>query len=354
MSSADALRAHGGPDALGAPRYDFSTNSNACGSCPQAVQGLRQADATRYPDPSYRALRERVARFHHVAPERIVLAGSASEFIFRITAVAARRGICHVRVPRHAYGDYRHAGQAWGMSVTEQPATKDTAAESAPVLSWACDPSSPLGDAQVGLADWADGSVIGRTIGVLDRAYEPLRLEGASALRSGALDAVWQLFSPNKALGLTGVRAAYAVAPAQAAPDARELEALCPSWPLGAHGVALLQAWCDPAAQAWLAGTRQTLRAWKLAQQRLCADLGWTVLPSQTNFFCAAPNCVDHELSAGLTYLRQHGIKLRDARSFGLAGYFRLAVLGPEAQKALQRAWLRWLSANRMRSEDPR
>lgn len=354
MRSADTRRVHGGSDASGAPKYDFSTNSNACGPCPQALHYLRQADATRYPDASYQALRERVADFHRIAPERIVLAGSASEFIFRITALAAQRRIRHVHVPRHAYGDYRHAATAWGLAVSQAPAAESAVAESSPSLSWACDPSSPLGDAHFGLADWADRCAKGRAIGVMDRAYEPLRLEGESDLPLDALDAVWQLFSPNKALGLTGVRAAYAVAPVRSAADVQALESLCPSWPLGAHGVALLQAWCDPDAQAWLVGARDTLRGWKLAQQRLCTDLGWTVRPSHTNFFCAAPTCVDRDLRAALAYLRTHGIKLRDATSFGLAGHFRLAVLAPEGQDALRRAWHCWPAARQLPSEVPR
>ena len=90
---AQALPLHGGPDASGIPAHDFSTNSNACGPCPVALAAVRQADATRYPDPAYTALRAQLAAFHDVAPQRIVLAGSASEFIHRITALAVRCGV---------------------------------------------------------------------------------------------------------------------------------------------------------------------------------------------------------------------------------------------------------------------
>ena len=48
---------HGGPDAAGVPLFDFSTNSNACGPCPEALHTVQAADATRYPDPAYTALR---------------------------------------------------------------------------------------------------------------------------------------------------------------------------------------------------------------------------------------------------------------------------------------------------------
>jgi histidinol-phosphate aminotransferase len=57
-------RIHGGTDALGLPMFDFSTNSNACGPCPMTQEAVAQADASRYPDASYTALRGKLAMFH--------------------------------------------------------------------------------------------------------------------------------------------------------------------------------------------------------------------------------------------------------------------------------------------------
>ena len=91
LFSAASQRIHGGPDRHGVPLHDFSTNSNACGPCPDAAAAVRQADATQYPDASYSALREQLAAFHGVAVQRVVLAASASEFIFRITALVAQQ-----------------------------------------------------------------------------------------------------------------------------------------------------------------------------------------------------------------------------------------------------------------------
>ena len=310
-------RIHGGPDALGVPRFDFSTNSNACGPCPIAVSAVQQADATRYPDASYTALRAQLAQFHGVAAWRVVLAGSASEFIFRITAYVAQRVQGRVCLPPHSYGDYAQAAQAWGLAVTQQ-------AEDAQLV-WVCEPSSPLGGPHIGWPVWPMKAPL-----VLDRAYEPLRLSGQPSLTDDQLAQVWQLWTPNKALGLTGVRAAYAIAPLGAEETVAALERLCPSWPVGAHGVAMLQAWVQPDVQAWLASSLLTLRDWKARQIDLLQALSWHCLPSEANFFCArpAPGC-------DLTPLRAAGIKLRDATSFGLPGHVRLGVLPPDAQDAL-------------------
>lgn len=112
---------HGGPDARGAVPHDFSTNANACGACPMALQALAQADPSRYPDPRYTALREALGRFHGVAAERIVIAASASEFIARITAAVAQQGGRGVWLPRHGYGDYLRAASAWGSTRGANP-----------------------------------------------------------------------------------------------------------------------------------------------------------------------------------------------------------------------------------------
>ncbi len=331
-------RIHGGPDALGVPRFDFSTNSNACGPCPGALAAVRHADATHYPDASYTRLRQQLAAFHDVDVSRVLLAGSASEFIFRITAwVAQQSGRAgKVCLPPHSYGDYAQAAQAWGLGLTAQPEGAQ--------LAWACEPSSPLGGAHGAWPAWPleDGvnriptSVRAEPVEalpplVLDRAYEPLRLSGAPTLNAAQLAQVWQLWTPNKALGLTGVRAAYVIAPLGAPAAVAALERLCPSWPLGAHGVALLQSWVQPEVQGWLTESLHSLRRWKAMQIDMLNGLGWTCLPSDANFFCARPG-----LGCDLKQLRAAGIKLRDTASFGLPGHVRVSVQPPAAQDAFK------------------
>jgi len=322
-------RVHGGPDGLGVPQHDFSTNSNACGPCPVALAALRQADATRYPDASYTALRARLAAFHGVDQVRVLPAASASEFIFRITALAAGQGARAVWLPPFSYGDYAQAAAAHGLATVNEP-------DDAQLL-WACEPSSPLGAAQDSLSALADGR---QTLLVLDRAYEPLRLSAAPTLTNRQLDSVWQLWTPNKALGLTGVRAAYAIAPLGQEGSAAALEQLCPSWPVGAHGEAMLQAWTSGEAQEWLAASLKTLREWKARQIAACESLGWRCLSSEANFFCAQPALPEGlSLQEALAALRAQGIKLRDTTSFGLPGHVRLGVQPPAVQDALHNAW---------------
>jgi len=318
---------HGGTDALGVARFDFSSNSNACGPCPLALSAVRDADTTRYPDPHYSALRTCLAAFHSVEPTRVLLAASASEFIFRISAWVAGQGAATVHLPAHHYGDYARAAQVSGLMPVSDPTQA--------ALVWACEPSSPLGQPHRNWPAWLISEAAPAPAAVvLDRAYAPLRLGGQSSLDAHQFERVWQVFSPNKALGLTGVRAAYAIAPMDAEAAAQALRHREPSWPVGAHGVALLQAWVTPEVQAWLASSLHTLRSWKTRQIAMLEELGWRVQPSDANFFCAQPPA-----PLDLLRLRQeHGIKLRDAASFGLPGWLRLGVLSPDSQAVLQRA----------------
>jgi histidinol-phosphate aminotransferase len=312
---------HGGPDALGAVLFDFSTNANACGPCPDALNAVQAANAAHYPDPAYIQLRVQLAQWHGVEPARVLLAASASEFIFRISAWAASSGLTDVWLPPHSYGDYARAATALRLRPAERA--------SASALAWLCDPCSPLGQASQALdACLASGAVV-----VLDRAYEPLRLQGAACASADQLDRVWQLWTPNKALGLTGVRAAYAIAPLHAQQHCAQLELLCPSWPVGAHGVAMLAAWVQPQVQQWAARSLVTLRAWKARQLALCSALGWVCTPSEANFFCVKP-----AQPLPVEALRARGIKLRSCASFGLPQHWRLSVQPPAAQDALEQA----------------
>ena len=322
---------HGGADALGVPAHDFSTNANACGPCPQAVQALAGMDRRHYPDPAYTDVRAALARRHGVSCGQIVLAASASEFIHRISAHAARSGLRAVALPVHGYGDYARAADVWGL----------VPGGAGPALSWACEPASPLGGEDAALGAWQQRAGGAGSLRVLDCAYAPLRLQGRARVVPAD---VWQLWTPNKALGLTGVRAAYAIAPLGAQATAAALQALAPSWPVGADGVALLQAWVQPATQAWLAASLQILRDWKAQQVAMCQRLGWQVLPgSLANYFTARlPQGDRLEMAHLLQALRGHGIKLRDCASFGLPGCVRLGVLAPPAQQALAEAWTAW------------
>lgn len=374
-----AGHSHGGRDAQGVAAHDFSTNSNACGPCPEALQLVQQADPSHYPDPHYTHLRAELAAWHGVAPAQIVLGASASELIHRLLLAAKLAGADQAVVPQPAYGDYARQAQALGMQVQIRTHEQEVQGAHGPTsgpdshawaMEWGCNPSSPQGGLDACVPSWlqasgaasADGgAALGR---VLDAAYAPLQLgqrptewlDHAQQLQS----ACWQLFSPNKSLGLTGVRAAYVIAPVQpqAAPAValwqarlQQLQALAPSWPLGVHGEAMLWAWMRRSVQQWLHKSRAQLQTWKNQQRALLTDLGWRCHASATNFWVAKPLWPEFAVAATtgnqvqahryqlLEAMRKMGVKLRETDSMGLPGHVRISVQPPPSQQALADAW---------------
>jgi histidinol-phosphate aminotransferase len=197
-----------------------------------------------------------------------------------------------------------------------------------PALRWCADPSSPLGQ------DSGPPTDLSLCATVLDAVYAPLRLEGSSAWSRTAREAVFELHSPNKALGLPGVRAAYAIAPRDGFEDwCAALSAAEPSWPVGAHGVALIESSVSDGAQQWLAEQLPRLGEWKQTLVQSLQAAGAEVQPSVTPFVCA-------RLPAGITpqALRTCGIAVRDAASFGLPAWVRLSAQPPASVDALRRA----------------
>lgn len=379
---------HGGTDAGPPVTCDFSTNAHPLGPPPAVLDAVLAADRQRYPDPAYTALRQHLSAWHGVAPDRVLPTSGGAEAIRRITLAAMLAGVRRVCVPQPGFGDYAAAAHALGLTVV--PCVDVAAmvrAMDVPCLVWICDPNNPTGRT-LDASEWAaidDARQRSRSRIVVDQAYEPLRLHGAASLPPTLADLVWRLICPNKALGLTGVRAAYLLAPLRE--DWRDrVAALAASWVLSAEGEALLTAWAQTEVQEELADSHALLRDWVQEQQSRLASWGFQVMPgSVTPFWMArlpelgADNELDPDLdleldlgstrraiapmtptltsrtaqqalgaalahrpeappatpAALLAALRHHGIKLRDATSFGLPGWVRLSVQTPASQMAL-------------------
>lgn len=316
---------HGGSDSGPTPLHDFSTNANPLPAPASLSAALQATDRCRYPDPHYLALREQLGSAHGVTPERILPASGGAEAIRRLSLAALLQGLREVWVPSPGFGDYAAAAQALGLAVRPY-ADVETLLQGLgrDAMVWLCEPCNPTG-ASLGSAEIA--AIAARaTLTVIDRAYEPLRLIGAAP---DIPTNCWQLMCPNKALGHTGVRAAYLIAPEGCAFGHR-MQQLAASWVLSAEGQVLLMQLHRPEIQAWLADSRAQLRRWSVQQREMLASLGWQQRESCTPFWLARP-------PAPLPELRAHGIKLRDASSFGLPGWVRVATLPPQSQLALKK-----------------
>jgi len=328
---------HGGPDGGPPIRFDFSTNANPYGPPPVLWSAVKHADRQRYPDPSYGRLRERLADLHGVSPAQIEPTAGGAEAIRRLTLAAQLHGLTEVWVPQPGFGDYAAAAQALGLPVRRYDSIERLLPEGR-ALVWVCDPCNPSGTALTRDEWHGVAQAVARTGSLLavDEAYDALRLDGHAQMPPVLAGIAWRLQCPNKALGLTGIRAAYLVAPRRPAYPriTHAVSQLAPSWVLSAEGLAMLMHWHEAPTRAHLDACRAHLRQDRQTLRAALQSLSWYQHRTLTPFWLACPP-PSTEVPQMLAMLREHGIKLRDATSFGLPGWVRVAAQRTDALEAL-------------------
>ena len=326
----DLAPVHGGSDALPEPRYDFSSNANALGPCPAVLAAVRTADVSRYPDPLYTRLRERLAAWHGITPDRIVVGAGASELIVRLVRHFNRT----VLQLAPTFSEYaRGAGIVRKRVIcASTPESFLRAQRRQRSLAFLCCPNNPTGEV------W-DAELIAKAARqgplVVDLAYASLCGNAQAAEIEAAAANSWRLYSPNKAFGMTGVRGAYLVAPR----TVRRVVDEAPSWVIGRDAVAMLEACLEPDAREWLAQSIPRLWQWRTELAEGLRRLRREVRESPATFLLAD---VGNGSRIGKR-LREAGIRVRDARSFGLERWIRLSAQPPPARKALLAALTRYL-----------
>lgn len=318
----DLAPVHGGTDSLPEPRYDFSSNANALGPCPAVLAAVRTADVSRYPDPLYVRLRERLAEWHGATPDRIVVGAGASELILRLVRHFNRT----VLQLAPTFSEYaRSAGIArCRVATVSSPGSFLRAQRRQRCLAFLCSPNNPTGEVwrpELVAAAARQGPL------VIDLAYASLCGGRRAAEIEEAAAAAWRLYSPNKAFGLTGVRGAYLIAPQPVPRLADE----APSWVIGRDAVAMLAASLEPAAREWLRRSIPRLWRWRMQLAEGLRRLRLEVRESPATFLLV-------EVGNGgrvSKRLRECGIRVRDARSFGLERWIRLSAQRAPARRQL-------------------
>ena len=326
----DLAPVHGGTDSLPEPRYDFSSNANALGPCPPVLAAVRAANVSRYPDPRYARLRERLAAWHGTTPDRIVVGAGASELILRLI----RHFDSTVLQLTPTFSEYaRGAGIARKRLISASSAEAFLRAQARQrCLAFLCCPNNPTGEV------WGRSLIVTaarRGPLVMDLAYASLCGGTQAAEIEAAATNAWRLYSPNKALGLTGVRGAYLIAPRAV----RRLVEAAPSWVIGRDAVAMLEASLEPPAREWLAASIPRLWRWRTQLADGLRRLRLQVRESPATFLL-----VDVGNGRRISKrLRAGGIRARDATSFGLAHSLRLSAQPAPARQALLAALAQWL-----------
>ncbi len=330
---------------------DFSASINPLGPPPSVRKALSRAlkSITPYPEPSSAELREAIASFHAVSADETVAANGSNELISVIPRLM-KSGPALIVEP--AFSEYRKALELAGIKVTslvlpEKDGFKANA-ERLKVAASGCEavyianPSNPAGV----LTPKKELLEIIRPIGkkgtlvVVDEAFADFT--GVSVVpESVRLPNVIVLRSMTKFYSIAGLRLGYAVASKKLT---GRLSPFMPAWSVNtlasSAGVAALK---DGAFRKrtleWLGPERSYLF------EGLSSIDGLKPFEGSANYIMVKLTCgVDSRVLRG-KLLQDDGIIIRELSAFaGLgSGFFRVAVLGREANRKLVAALRRFL-----------
>ena len=297
---------------------DLSANLHPDGPPPEVLDALRDVDVTHYPAADAAPLRDAIAHAHDLDPACVIITPGSAAAIYLVLGALLRAGdACALFAP--TFGEYAPAVRAAGGEVcivqARLPAFALDAAPATPVAVL-CNPDNPTGR-------YLDRAGVEGLLGragqlVLDAAYEPLaegRWDADALVREGA--PVTVIHSFTKHFAMPGVRLGYVVATPEVS---RALSRRQPPWPVGAHAIA-----AGLAALALEDARARTLTA--LHARRRCIEAalsaaGVRTSPARANFVLAEVG----DAPAFRARLLRRGFAVRDATSFGLPRWVRIAV----------------------------
>jgi histidinol-phosphate aminotransferase len=319
---------------------DFSVCVNPFGPSPRVRQALANASTDQYPDREAHALRAALAVKLDIKPRRILVGNGVSELIWLAALAFAQPG-ARVLVIGPTYGEYARAASLQGAVLCTWTARPDDrfgidaeAIENKlkavdPAVVFVCNPNNPTGSvlAPDAILAWARRNP--RTLFVVDEAYQGF-VAGLASVAPADADNVLVLRSMTKDYALAGLRIGYAVGSTQVI---AALERVRPPWSVNSFA--------QEAAAAALADDAHVTRSLALldrAKVELTAGLvalGLDVWPSATHYFLVR---VGDGAALRLKLLLK-GVQLRDAASFGLPQFVRVATRRPDENARLLAAW---------------
>ncbi len=291
----------------------------------------------RYPDPLQRELKERIARWRNVAPERILLGNGSDEvldLLFRLFCIPEED---RVVVLPPTYGMYSVLAAINSVETVAIPLDSQFQPNVSDILEcnsertkmvFVCSPNNPTANLMpkesiIRLLEEFEGIV------VVDEAYIDFTDEESltELLDQYANLVVVQTFS--KAMGLAGIRLGMLFAREEVI---GYLNAIKP--PYNVNGLtqkAALEALDDMKLKSEQVNILKTERA-KLAQTLEGIECVREVLPSEANFILARVNDAD----ALYQYLIDQGIVVRNrSKQLNCENTLRFTVGTPEENKAL-------------------
>ncbi|MGF6351915.1 histidinol-phosphate transaminase [Variovorax sp. W2I14] len=322
----------------------LNTNENPYPPSPLAVDAIQQAAADgleRYPDPTSLALREAVARRHSLTVEQ-VFAGNGSDEVLAHAFFAFFQQAEPLLMPDVSYSFYKVYAQLYGIACEVQPVDAGLRVDIEAIAVRArngcagiviANPNAPTGiglplsQIERLLAACPDRVVL------VDEAYVDFGGESALPL----IDKYPNLLvvqTLSKSRSLAGLRVGFACGQQHLIDALVRVKDSFNSYPLDrlatAGAVAALE------DEAWFNTTRDKIVDTREGLHLQLEDLGFEVLPSQTNFVLARhPQRDAAELAA---LLRERAVLVRHFKQPRIAQYLRISIGTREQCSALVQA----------------
>jgi histidinol-phosphate aminotransferase len=312
----------------------LNTNENPYPPSPRVVAAIQQAaqhGLQLYPDPDGSALRQAIARHHDLTPQQVFLGNGSDEVLGHAFFTFFQQG-CPLLMPDISYSFYKVYCGLYSIAARTVPLREDlqlnVADYAAPDQAVAgvviANPNAPTG---VGLP-LADIETLlqmhPNRVVLIDEAYVDFGGHSAVALidRYPNLLVVHTL---SKSRSLAGLRIGYACGQAHLIDALNRVKNSFNSYPLDrlalAGGVAAFE------DQAYFERTCQAVMSSREGLALALEDLGFEVLPSQTNFvFARHPGHEGTDLAAGL---RAQGVLVRHFKQARIDAFLRISVGTP-------------------------
>jgi threonine-phosphate decarboxylase len=320
---------------------DFSANINPLGFPPGLGGAVQEAmrEIVHYPDRRCLALRQDLAVYHHLTPEKILVGNGSTELLYLLARVLKpRRGL--VVIP--AFSEYEHALTVAGVPVAFQATTEahnfalhEVFQAQAGDLVFLAHPASPSGvllNPELLLKVAADLDAAGAYL-LLDEAFIDFVEEASFKSHLSRFPRLMILRSFTKFFGIPGMRLGFLLgAPELVARLAGEQE------PWSVNTMAQVMGRACLADQEYRAQTRTLIaQEREFLLSRLAALPGLTPFPSTVNYLLVKLNRPGATAASLREQMLAHRIVIRDASNFrGLdERFFRLAVRGRQENTRL-------------------
>jgi len=335
--------------------FDFSENVNAAG--PPAFVEARWRTfyplIQRYPDPDGEPFLTKVAQFHHIEKDSIVLGNGASELF---SVLARRYANKRVIVVHPTFSEYERTLKAAGANVmsivvedfidyTLPMALLYQEMVNADAL-YICTPNNPTGvlpKKEELLRLIAYGAEVNCEL-VFDEAFIDWVSEAHSLITYVANNAhVIVVRSMTKMYAIPGLRLGYLIA---SKAIVRELKAMLSHWNLNAFALVIGAGCLDEHEYCQQAiNYAMNQRQWL---QQFLRENGCRVTNSVTNYVCfSLPS--NQQADTFFSYCLAEGIVLRHTKNFmGLNGeWFRIGIKDVAAMTYLENCLQAWFKANK-------